>query len=188
MKTKLLGVCAIILFVLNGCSKDNALSEGAKSIDKKTLQALNLDGAPNWVLNGGQGDMGAVGITTIVEGDVAYARTEALALARDELARQVATEVEGVFSRMQSMSAESMQKTSKQIIEQSVSQTLTGTKQTDMWISKDSSQLFILVKLSPELKEKLKTNVKIRVKNSTLASRIKEEMSDLLDTSFLSNK
>lgn len=185
MKIQLLGVSAILILAFTGCfNKDNALSEGAKSIDKKTLKTLKLDGAPNWVLNGGQGDMSAVGITTIAEGDVAYARTEALALARDELARQVATEVEGIFSRTQSMNAESVQKVSKQIIEQSVSQTLTGTKQTDMWISKDSSQLFILVKLSPELKEKLKANVKIKLKDSTLTPQAKEEIGDLLNTSF----
>lgn len=185
METKLLGVMTLLVLAFVGCGdKDRSLKEGISSIDKKTIKALNLEGAPSWVLNGGQGDMSAVGIATIVDNDLAYARSEALALARDELARQVATEVEGVFSRMQSINVESTQKISKQIISQSVSQTLSGTRQADLWVSKDSTQLFILVQLTPELRAKLQANVKSKIEESPLPEQVKKEAKWSLDASF----
>ena len=113
------------LLIIGCANKDDALGVGGKSIDKKALQALSIQGAPNWVLNGGQGDMSAVGIADIINGDLGYARTEALALARDELARQVATEVEGVINRAASVTMGSsvqdaqVSKASEQIIKQS---------------------------------------------------------------------
>lgn len=183
MKAKMLGVLALAVFLFIGCSG----REGVK-LDKQTIKALNLEGAPSWVLNGGQGDMSAVGIANIVDNDLAYARSEALALARDELARQVETEVEGVFTRMQSMESESMQKVSKQIISQSVSQTLSGTKQADLWVSKDTTRLFILVQLTPELKAKLQANVKKKIDKSSLPSQLKQEAKKSVDMNFTLTK
>ena len=164
------------LLIIGCANKDDALGVGGKSIDKKALQALSIQGAPNWVLNGGQGDMSAVGIADIINGDLGYARTEALALARDELARQVATEVEGVINRAASVTMGSsvqdaqVSKASEQIIKQGVSQTLSGTKQTDTWITKDATKIFVLIKLNPELKAKLQANVKREINKSSLPS------------------
>ncbi|AAP78460.1 hypothetical protein [Helicobacter hepaticus] len=169
------------LLIIGCANKDDALGVGGKSIDKKALQALSIQGAPNWVLNGGQGDMSAVGIADIINGDLGYARTEALALARDELARQVATEVEGVINRAASVTMGSsvqdaqVSKASEQIIKQGVSQTLSGTKQTDTWITKDATKIFVLIKLNPELKAKLQANVKREINKSSLPSNIRQE-------------
>lgn len=169
------------LLIIGCANKDDALGVGGKSIDKKALQALSIQGAPNWVLNGGQGDMSAVGIADIINGDLGYARTEALALARDELARQVATEVEGVINRAASVTMGSsvqdaqVSKASEQIIKQGVSQTLSGTKQTDTWITKDAAKIFVLIKLNPELKAKLQANVKREINKSSLPSNIRQE-------------
>ena len=180
--TKVLFGGIITGFLIIGCAnKDDALGVGGKSIDKKALQALSIQGAPNWVLNGGQGDMSAVGIADIINGDLGYARTEALALARDELARQVATEVEGVINRAASVTMGSsvqdaqVSKASEQIIKQGVSQTLSGTKQTDTWITKDATKIFVLIKLNPELKAKLQANVKREINKSSLPSNIRQE-------------
>lgn len=169
------------LLIIGCANKDDALGVGGKSIDKKALQALSIQGAPNWVLNGGQGDKSAVGIADIINGDLGYARTEALALARDELARQVATEVEGVINRAASVTMGSsvqdaqVSKASEQIIKQGVSQTLSGTKQTDTWITKDATKIFVLIKLNPELKAKLQANVKREINKSSLPSNIRQE-------------
>ncbi len=169
------------LLIIGCANKDDALGVGGKSIDKKALQALSIQGAPNWVLNGGQGDMSAVGIADIINGDLGYARTEALALARDELARQVATEVEGVINRAASVTMGSsvqdaqVSKASEQIIKQGVSQTLSGTKQTDTWITKDATKIFVLIKLNPELKAKLQANVKREINKSSLPSNVRQE-------------
>lgn len=187
----ILAVSVAAAFFVVGCGdKDNALGEGAKKIDKKALQALNIQGAPNWVLNGGQGDMSSVGMADIINGDLGYARTEALALARDELARQVATEIEGVISRAASVSmgasAQDAQisKASEQITKQSVSQTLSGSKQTDTWVTKDATKIFVLIKLSPELKAKLQANVKKEINKSSLPAKAKQEAINSVNTSL----
>ncbi|WP_299136204.1 LPP20 family lipoprotein [uncultured Helicobacter sp.] len=170
-----------MLFIAGCANKDDALGEGAKKIDKKALQALNIQGAPNWVLNGGQGDMSAVGIADIVNGDLGFARTEALALARDELARQVGTKIQNTINRAANVSMGAstqdaqVSKTSKQITKQTVSQTLSGTKQTDTWITKDATKLFVLIKLNPELKAKLEANVKKEINKSTLHTQAKQD-------------
>lgn len=181
VKQILVGGIVAALFIAGCGNKDDALGEGAKKIDKKALQALNIQGAPNWVLNGGQGDMSAVGIADIVNGDLGFARTEALALARDELARQVGTEIESAINRAASISmgasAQDAQvsKTSEQITKQTVSQTLSGTKQTDTWMTKDATKLFVLIKLNPELKAKLQANVKKEINKSALSTQAKQD-------------
>ena len=181
VKHILAGSIAAVLFIAGCANKDDALGEGAKKIDKKALQALNIQGAPNWVLNGGQGDMSAVGIADIVNGDLGFARTEALALARDELARQVGTKIQNTINRSANVSMGAstqdaqVSKTSKQITKQTVSQTLSGTKQTDTWITKDATKLFVLIKLNPELKAKLEANVKKEINKSTLHTQAKQD-------------
>lgn len=181
IKHILAGSIAAVLFIAGCANKDDALGEGAKKIDKKALQALNIQGAPNWVLNGGQGDMSAVGIADIVNGDLGFARTEALALARDELARQVGTKIQSAINRAASVSMGAstqdaqVSKTSEQITKQTVSQTLSGTKQTDTWITKDATKLFVLIKLNPELKAKLEANVKKEINKSTLHTQTKQD-------------
>lgn len=193
--TKVLAGSIVAALCIAGCgSKDDALGEGAKKIDKKALQALSIQGAPNWVLNGGQGDMSAVGIADIINGDLGYARTEALAGARDELARQVATEVEGVYERATESSTGAtpqdaqIAKASAQTIRQSVSQTLSGTKQTDTWMSKDATKLFVLIKLSPELKAKLEANVRRDINKSSLSSKAKQNALRELSGAFTTNE
>ena len=175
VKHILAGSIAAVLFIAGCANKDDALGEGAKKIDKKALQALNIQGAPNWVLNGGQGDMSAVGIADIVNGDLGFARTEALALARDELARQVGTKIQSTINRAANVSMGAstqdaqVSKTSEQITKQTVSQTLSGAKQTD------TTKLFVLIKLNPELKAKLEANVKKEINKSTLHTQAKQD-------------
>ena len=186
---KTFGAIALGALIFAGCGdKDDALGVGAKSIDKKALKALSIQGAPNWVLNGGQGDMSSVGSADIINGDLTYARTEALAVARDELSRQVATEVEGAYQRAQTMSKDSgeaqMSVASEQLIRQTVSQSLSGTKQTDTWITQDASKMYVLIKLSPELKGKLQAQLKKEINKSSLPAAEKLNAINALNDSF----
>ena len=180
-KVKLLAGSVIAAFLLIGCGGDDSLGVGGKSIDKKALKALNLKGAPNWVINAGQGDMSAIGDSEIVGGDLGFARNEALALARDELARQVSVKVEGVLINAKEKSKSdfgtaSMQSATSQITKQSTSTILSGTKQTDTWITSDGTRIFVLAKLSPENKSKLEANIKQQInKNGLIPADIKKE-------------
>ena len=181
-KVKLLAGSVVAALLLIGCGGDNALGVGGKSIDKKALKALNLKGAPNWVLNAGQGDMSAIGDAEIVGGDLGFARNEALALARDEIARQVEVKITGMLQNAKSKSKSdmgdaSMQSATSQITEQSVSAILSGTKQTDTWITDDGSRIFVLAKLDEGNKAKLEANVKKQInQNKLLPNDIKKEV------------
>ena len=174
-----------------GCGSKDALPEGAKSIGKEALAANNLTGAPNWVLNGGSGEMSAVGIADITSAGLQFARNEALAHARDDLSRQVSVSIEGIISSAveQTMGdgfpEASVNKYSEQITKQSVSQTLSGTKQKDTWISPDGKQIFVLIALDPQLQAKLKANVKEQVsKDKTIADGAKSKLLERLDTAI----
>ncbi len=188
-KTKLLAGSVVAALLLVGCGGDNALGVGGKSIDKKALKALNLKGAPNWVLNAGQGDMSAIGDAEIVGGDLGFARNEALALARDEIARQVSVSVKGSLLNAKSktksdMGDASMQSITEQITKQSTDTILSGTKQTDTWITDDGSRIFVLAKLDEGNKAKLEANVKKQIsQNKLIPNDMKREMLENLDLS-----
>ena len=189
-KVKLLAGSVIAAFLLIGCGGDDSLGVGGKSIDKKALKALNLKGAPNWVINAGQGDMSAIGDSEIVGGDLGFARNETLALARDELARQVSVKVEGVLINAKEKSKSdfgtaSMQSATSQITKQSTSTILSGTKQTDTWITSDGTRIFVLAKLSPENKSKLEANIKQQInKNGLIPADIKKEALNNFSANF----
>ncbi|MCX2716658.1 LPP20 family lipoprotein [Helicobacter sp. MIT 21-1697] len=189
-KAKLLAGSIVLALLMVGCAKDDSLGVGGKSISKKALKALNLKGAPNWVLNAGQGDMSAIGDAEIVGGDLGFARNEALALARDEIARQVEVKVEGMLTNAKEKAKSdlgdaSMQTATQQITKQSVSTILSGTKQTDTWITEDGTRIFVLAKISPENKAKLEANVKRQInQNKLLPTDIKQEVMRDFSTNF----
>ncbi|AWK61786.1 MULTISPECIES: LPP20 family lipoprotein [Helicobacter] len=188
-KAKLLAGSVVAALLLIGCGGDDSLGVGGKSIDKKALKALNLKGAPNWVLNAGQGDMSAIGDAEIVGGDLGFARNEALALARDEIARQVSVSVKGSLLNAKSktksdMGDASMQSITEEITKQSTDTILSGTKQTDTWITDDGSRIFVLAKLDEGNKAKLEANVKKQIaQNRLIPNDMKREMLENLDLS-----
>ncbi|BAM12205.1 putative lipoprotein [Helicobacter cinaedi PAGU611] len=188
-KAKLLAGSVVAALLLIGCGGDDSLGVGGKSIDKKALKALNLKGAPNWVLNAGQGDMSAIGDAEIVGGDLGFARNEALALARDEIARQVSVSVKGSLLNAKSktksdMGDASMQSITEEITKQSTDTILSGTKQTDTWITGDGSRIFVLAKLDEGNKAKLEANVKKQIaQNRLIPNDMKREMLENLDLS-----
>ena len=187
-KAKLLAGSVVAALLLIGCGGDDSLGVGGKSIDKKALKALNLKGAPNW-LNAGQGDMSAIGDAEIVGGDLGFARNEALALARDEIARQVSVSVKGSLLNAKSktksdMGDASMQSITEEITKQSTDTILSGTKQTDTWITGDGSRIFVLAKLDEGNKAKLEANVKKQIaQNRLIPNDMKREMLENLDLS-----
>ncbi|QOQ91685.1 LPP20 family lipoprotein [Helicobacter cinaedi] len=188
-KAKLLAGSVVAALLLIGCGGDDSLGVGGKSIDKKALKALNLKGAPNWVLNAGQGDMSAIGDAEIVGGDLGFARNEALALARDEIARQVSVSVKGSLLNAKSktksdMGDASMQSITEEITKQSTDTILSGTKQTDTWITDDGSRIFVLAKLDEGNKAKLEASVKKQIaQNRLIPNDMKREMLENLDLS-----
>lgn len=154
-----------ILLFIAGCSSKNNLGEGASSIEDSALEANNLTNAPSWVLNGGGSGFSAIGSAEITKAGLQFARNEAIAMARDELARMISVKIEGVVNNAISQSIgnnaydSNVEKFGEQITRQVVSQTLTGSKQKDTWITGDGKQIYVLIELDSNLAESARQNM-----------------------------
>ncbi|RMD46810.1 MAG: hypothetical protein D6834_01890 [Aquificota bacterium] len=123
--------------------------------------------APKWVLNPQmEGGLSAVGSAKIGRAGMQFARTEALANARDELARQLQVKVKNMVKNFTQQigvgDEQTVDKVSVQVSKQVTSTVLQGSRQKDMWIS-PSGELYVLVVLDP-------ASVKEAVKQATLSS------------------
>ena len=123
--------------------------------------------APRWVLNPEmEGGLAAVGSAKIGKAGIQFARTEAMANARDELARMLSVKVKNMVKNFTQQigvgDEQTVDKVSAQVSKQVTSQVLNGSRQKDMWIS-PSGELYVLVVLDP-------ASVKQAVKESTLSS------------------
>ncbi len=176
------------LVLIVGCSSKNELGEGASSIEDSALEANNLTNAPSWVLNGGGNGLSSIGSAEITKAGLQFARNEALAMARDELARIISVKVEGVVNNAISQSIgnnaydSNVEKYGEQITRQIVSQTMVGTKQKDTWITPDGKQIYILVELDSSLAEKARQSIMQSIsQDSSNAPVQKDKFLDALD-------
>jgi hypothetical protein len=123
--------------------------------------------APRWVLNPEvESGLASVGSAKIGKAGIQFARTEALANARDELARMISVKVKNMVKNFTQQigvgDEQTVDKVSAQVSKQVTYQVLNGSRQKDMWIS-PSGELYVLVVLDPE-------SVKDVVKQETISS------------------
>jgi len=116
-----------------------------------------------------EGGMAAVGSAKIGNAGMNFARTEALANGRDELARQMSVKVKNMVKNFTQSTGigddETVDKVSSQVSKQVANQTLNGSRQKDSWIS-PSSTLYVLVAVDPAIvKESIKNAVQTSFKN-----------------------
>jgi len=133
------------LFVA-GCGKK------VKKVDNEALEE-EFKHAPAWVLgNYEEGSIVAVGSAVIGKSGMQFAKTEALALGRNELARQTSIKVKALvnnFVQQTGLGDEQLvDRFSKQMTKQITNVTLSGSRQKDMWIS-PSKELYVLVVMDP---------------------------------------
>ena len=129
-----------------------------------------LKGAPSWVLNpqveGSK--IAAVGSARIGKAGLQFARTEALANARDELARMIEVRVKNMVKNFMQVTgigdAETVDRVSVQVSKQVAYQTISGSKQVALWRS-PCNELFVLVGVDPDMvKDFIKTQVETSLK------------------------
>jgi outer membrane murein-binding lipoprotein Lpp len=150
MNQKMMAVVAALALggmLLTGCSQT------AKKIDNEALQE-EFENAPEWVLTGHVKETtSAVGSARIGKGGLQFARTEALAAARDELARQLSVKVETLINNFAQQTGigndQMLDAFSKQVSRQITNETLAGSRQQDIWIS-PSADVYVLVVLEDE--------------------------------------
>jgi hypothetical protein len=158
-----LSIIALIPLIGTSCGKKEKKVEQVQAEQWKKEFA----NAPKWVLNPEvEGGLSAVGSAKIGPAGIQFARTEALANARDELARMLSIKVKNMIKNFTQTTGigdqTTVDKVSAQVSKQVASQVLNGSKQKDMWIS-PSGELYVLVVLDPAA-------VKEAVRQATISS------------------
>ena len=146
-----------LMLILAGCGKK------AKKIDNERFEK-EYEYAPDWVLAQTTGEgFFAVGSAHIGKGGIQFARTEALANARSELARQVSVKVRGLVNTFAQQTGiggdQTMDAFSKQVSKLVTDETLSGSREKDTWIS-PSEDIYVLAVLETmEVKESVRRQV-----------------------------
>ena len=146
-----------LMLVLAGCGKK------VKKIDNERFEE-EYEHAPDWVLAEYDGEkLSAVGSAHIGKGGIQFARTEALANARSELARQVSVKVRGLVNTFGQQTGigddQTMDAFSKQVSKLVTDETLSGSREKDTWISPSEDFYVLAVLETVEVKESVRRQV-----------------------------
>ncbi len=160
-------IFAAVLFT--GCSSTKS------AVHEDSSMAAEFKDAPEWVIDGGsiiEETLAAVGSAGIGKAGLNFARTEAMAQARNEMSRIIQVQVNDMVRNFTQQIGvvgddQTVDKLSAQISSQVAKQSLAGSRQKASWIS-PSSTLYILVTLDSE-------NVKNYVKESVATSMANEK-------------
>lgn len=153
--TGLVAAMIALMLTLGGC--------GSKHMDNEAMEQ-EFENAPEWVLLGHDKDLfSAVGSARIGKSGLQFARTAAVAHARDELARRLNVKVHSlvnnVTSQMGMGDGQMADQMGKQVSRQVADETLNGSWQKDVWIS-PSSDIYALVVMD---KDAVKASVRNRM-------------------------
>ncbi|MBT8341663.1 MAG: LPP20 family lipoprotein [Desulfatitalea sp.] len=134
----------VVVIGLAGCGRN------VKQVANEAMEK-EFENAPEWVLSGSPDEaFAAVGSAHIGKGGMQFARTEAMSHGRGELARQVAVKVKGLvnsFSQQIGIGGDqTLDAFSKQVSKLVTDETLSGSRQKDLWIS-PSSDVYVLMVL-----------------------------------------
>ncbi|MBQ3034076.1 MAG: LPP20 family lipoprotein [Deferribacterales bacterium] len=144
---KLLLLVVALSFVAVGC--------GSKEPESVPAMHACLVGAPDWVINGGvEGGLSGVGSAQIGKAGINFARTEALSVGRDEIARILSVKVNNMFKNFTQSTGigdeETVDKVSANVSKQIASQMISGSKQMGSWVS-PCNELYILVGIDAQM-------------------------------------
>ncbi len=150
-------VCLTLMLALTGCGKQ------VKKIDNDRLEE-EYQHAPDWVLAEYRGDIiSAVGSACIGKGGIQFARTEALANARSELARQVSVKVRGLVNTFAQQTGigddQTLDAFSKQVSKLVTDESLSGSREKEMWLSPSEDVYVLAVLEKTEVKESVRRQV-----------------------------
>lgn len=152
MKRVLLSTAVISTLFFTGCTNQpNQANQQAGQV----YVDPELQGAPSWVMMPMvEGTIAEVGSgKRNVAGDMSFQRNEAMADARDNLARLISTKVKNMFKSFKSSTGTgdtaTFDKAAESVSKQIASQTLNGTMVKDTWISR-SGTLYVLMAVNSD--------------------------------------
>lgn len=161
MKNLIAVMMLLVAVALVGCQKSEK-----KTTDNTTQ--VQPSRFPEWVLNPSlEGGQAAMGSAKVGAAGISFARTEALANARDELARQLSVKVNNMFksytSQIGAGEDQTVDKVATNVSKQVASQTLQGSKQYKTWLDEQENELYVLVGITDEV---VKTETKNAIRTS----------------------
>ncbi len=150
-------VSLALMLALAGCGKK------VKKIDSEQFEK-EYEHAPDWVLAQTNGEkFSAVGSAHIGKGGIQFARTEALANARSELARQVSVKVRGLVNTFAQQTGigddQTLDAFSKQVSKLVTDETLSGSREKDTWISPSEDFYVLAVLEKADVKDSVRRQV-----------------------------
>jgi len=189
LKTALL-ICVGLVFI--GCSsKESPNAQIAPKLSGKCI--IENTEAPKWVCTGGdiKDYITAVGSAKPSPLGFSFQRSEAIAVARDEIAKQLRLKVKNMFKNYMATTGantDSAEKVTEYVSKQLTKQTLTGSKQLNIWIAPDKT-LFVLVGV-PLNAAKAKKVIKSSLKNQEAlwqkfqSEKAQKELEESIDKEF----
>lgn len=156
-------VCFVCAFFLVACGKSPVTD---------SYVAPELQGAPEWVISGGggyEGGLASVGSSEIGAAGLSFARNNARAQGRDELARQMQIKVQNMVKNfVQEIGAgdgQTVDRVSSQVSRQVAQQTLSGSAEREMWVS-PTRVIHVLMVIDPSIvKEHVRDSVRTSLNN-----------------------
>jgi len=150
MRRLLMVVVVVASFAMVGC-----LGKGPESPQNQQAQNPCYVGAPQWVLMPEmEGGLAAGGSAKIGPAGLSFAKTEAMAAARDAMARQISVKVKNMFKSFTQTTGvgdeQTVDKVAANVSKQVANQTLSGTKLKNTWIS-PCNELHVLVVMDPNV-------------------------------------
>jgi ribosomal protein S20 len=171
LKSSLVGFSLVTLLALTGCTSQPSAEEVAASgsQDPNVCYEGGVE-APNWLcdptIEGGMGAVGSAPKTPLGRG---FQQTEAMANARDQLAREMGTKVKNMFKSFAQSTGvgenQSIEKVATNVSKQVSKQNIVGAVQKNRWQSPDGT-LFLHVALEKDAIQSFVEETKNIVKTS----------------------
>jgi len=189
MKIKLALTALSALLLLSGCS----------SKKPEPTFKCQIDGtqAPDWVCNGAANMKdGIYGVGSAPKSPLGFSfqREEAMAVARDEIARKLNLKVKNLFKRYYSSTGAPNDQTAERVVtsvsKQLTKQTLKGSKLVKTWISPKGTMFVLMGMNNEDIKKSLKDAVRSTYKNDEAlwqefkAKKAQEELEYQIDKEF----
>jgi len=189
MKLKIALSILSALLLISGCS----------SKKPEPTFKCQIDGtqAPEWVCNGAanmKDGIYAVGSAPKSPLGFSFQREEAMAVARDEIARRLNLKVKNMLKRYYSSTGEANNQTAERVVtsvsKQLTKQTLTGSKIVKTWISPKGTMFVLAGMTNDDIKNSLKTAIRSTYKNDEAlwqefkAKKAQEELEYQIDKEF----
>ena len=192
MKLSLVKNATLVLFSIFVIFGFSACSSSQPSMSKVYMDP-ELDGAPKWIMMPVvEGSISSMGSAKRNAGnDFSFQRQEAMADARDNMARQISIKVNNMFKSFKSATGQNtdatFDKSSESVSKQLASQTLSGTKVHDTWISRSGTLYVLMVIDTKSVEGLIDKQMKTSFKNEKamyqkfLAAKAQDELSAELE-------